>query len=209
MSTTATIKVSDACLAAYGRVLDEGKAFQAASLYLLKLEVGALRDGGTLKEAHDQFVGHLQPHYPSPTRYFTERSFIALVAAFELYLQDLITYIVLVNPKKVGSVDFKLSEILDASSQVELVRRSIDATLNKLMYKKPMEYLSEAASLLSIDEVPLKEKWPVFVEAKARRDLGVHNGWRCNASTLGRLLRLVLAQLFRKGNQHSRLTMRT
>lgn len=181
MSDTPATTVGKACLATYQRVLDECKAFNAARLYLLKLEVGSWQDGGTLKDAHDEFIEHLKPHYPTPSRYFTERSFISLVAAFELFLQDTISIIVLVNPKKVGQVEFRLSEILDAASQAELIRRGIDATLTKIMYKKPMEYLSEAASLLSIDEQPLRAKWPFFVEAKARRDLGVHNGWRCNS----------------------------
>ncbi len=173
--------VGNACIAAYKRMLAEASRFRAAQVYFLKLELGALRDGGLLKEAHDEFVDKLKPEYDKPSRYFLERSFILLVAAFELFLQDVLTAIITTNPKKVGQTEFKLSEILDSAGTDELVRRSIEATLNKLMYKKPLEYLTDITELLSIDPTPLREKWPLFAEAKARRDLGVHNGWKCNS----------------------------
>ena len=49
------------------------------------------------------------------------------------------------------------------------------------MYEKPLDYLNRIASLLSIDQKQLEHLWPIFIEAKARRDVGVHNGWICNA----------------------------
>jgi len=122
-----------------------------------------------------------------------------LVAAFEYFLQDVLTLIIKVNPKKVGQTEFKLSEILDSAGPDELVRRGIEATLNKLMYKKPLEYLSEIVSLLSISEAPLKAEWPVFVEAKARRDLGVHNGWKCNSTYLRKVTEAGLTPTFTEG----------
>lgn len=179
-ATGAEETIGDALLAAYKRLLDECRQFKAAQLYLLKLQVGAREDDGVLKAAHDEFIEHLKPQYATPYLYFVERSFLSLISAFELFLQDVMSIVILANPKKVGQVEFKLSDILDASGTNELVLRGIDATLNKLMYKKPKEYLTEVTSLLSIDPAPLEDKWPTFVEAKARRDLGVHNGWKCN-----------------------------
>ncbi len=55
------------------------------------------------------------------------------------------------------------------------------------MYKKPMDYLSDMCQLISISEDKLKSHWPIFVEAKARRDLGMHADWRCNDIYLGKL----------------------
>jgi hypothetical protein len=179
--TSDNLTVGKVCLASYKRLLSELIQFRAAEVFLLRLQVDSMNIDSHLKAAHDEFVHRLQPNYETPSDYFLQRAFISLVAAFELFLQEVITAVVLVNPKKVGQIEFKLSEILDAAGPEELVRRSIEATLNKLMYKKPTEYLTEAAMLLSIDETPLKGKWPIFVEAKARRDLGVHNGWKCNS----------------------------
>jgi hypothetical protein len=173
--------LGNTCMEAYRRLLYERVAFTAARLYLLQINHAALQGIAPIKEAYDEFVAKLKPHYESPYRYFIDRSFILLVASFELFLQDVVSAIVMANPKKIGQTEFKLTEILDAAGPDELVRRGIDAAFNKLMYKKPNEYLGEIASLLSIDEAPLRAQWPSFVEAKARRDLGVHNGWRCNA----------------------------
>ena len=49
------------------------------------------------------------------------------------------------------------------------------------MYEKPLDYLAKISSLLSINEKSLQPLWQTFIEAKARRDLGLHNGWECNA----------------------------
>jgi hypothetical protein len=163
-------------------------AFNAGREYLYKLEIIALRGEETVvKAAHSKFVLKLSPHYKSPYPYFIERSFISFVASFELLLADIVGTVLKEHPKKISQVDFKLADILDAAGTHELVSRAVDTTLNKLMYKKPIEYLDEITSLLSIDKSALQPQWPDFVEAKARRDLGVHNGWRCNATYIRKL----------------------
>jgi hypothetical protein len=48
------------------------------------------------------------------------------------------------------------------------------------MYKRPAEYLVELAEVLAVDAAPLQQHWPLYVEAKARRDVGAHNGWKIN-----------------------------
>jgi hypothetical protein len=193
-------ELGNACMDAYQRLLHETLAFTAARLYLLQINVAASQGVTPIKEAHDAFVAKLQPQYETPYRYFIERSFISLVASFELFLQDIVTTIVAAYPKKIGQIGFKLAEILDAADSDELVRRGIEDTFNKLMYKKPMEYLGEITSLLSIDEAPLLLRWPIFVEAKARRDLGVHNGWRCNAIYIRKLTEVGLTPTIAQGD---------
>ena len=69
------------------------------------------------------------------------------------------------------------------------------------MSKKPNDYLSDVASLLSIDEAPLKSDWLFFIEAKARRDLAVHNGCRCNSTYLRKLTEAGLSSAFVLGDQ--------
>ena len=106
-------------------------------MYLVKIEGMAIREVGEVRDAHDALVKALRPEYESPSSYFMGRSFILLVAAFEYFLQDLLTTIILIYPKKLGHVTFKLSEIVDATVPDELVWRAIEATLNKIMYEKP------------------------------------------------------------------------
>ena len=173
-------------------------------MYLYKLEIVALREEDTVvKAAHSEFVQQLSPHYKSPYPYFIERSFISLVASFELFLADVLGSVLKEYPKKISQVDFKLADILDATGTQELVSRAVDTTLNKLMYKKPMEYLDEITSLLSIDKSALQAQWPDFVEAKARRDLGVHNGWRCNATYIRKLREVEINSLHSDGESLS------
>ena len=194
-------QLATAFLSAYKRLLDECVRFKAAEVYFLKLQVAALKEEGSAKEAHDEFLKQLAPEYNLPRDYFFERSFVMLVASFEYFLQELVHVIVAIHPKKVGRVEFKLSEILDAGSTDELVRRGIEATLNSLMYKKPADYLTDVADLLSIDPFPLRENWTIFVEAKARRDLGVHNGWKCNDIYLRKVAEAGTTSNYAKGDR--------
>jgi hypothetical protein len=178
---TASSNLGNACFEALQRFRKECVTFQSAWLYLVVLETDAFQNTGKVNDVYERLVAKLRPDYTFPSEYFLERSFILLVAAFEQFLQEVTHNIVFANPKKVGQIEFKLSEILEAESNDELIRRSIETIMNRLMYKKPIEYLENIAELLSIDHKPLTANWAVFIEAKARRDLGVHNGWKCNS----------------------------
>ena len=83
--------------------------------------------------------------------------------------------------------------MLDCQDVSVLVKRAAEEFLNRLMYKKPHEYLQSVCELLSIERDPLQANWSVFVEAKARRDLGMHSAWKCNAIYLRKLSEAGLA----------------
>lgn len=152
-----------------------------ASIYLLQAHLEAKSGDSEMAEKHDSFQKLLTPDYANPHDYFVARLFISHISAFELLLQELAAFVIRKHPKKVGKTSFTLTDVLEASGSEGLVQRAIEEHLNKLMYKKPLEYLDDLADLLSIDPAPLKVNWKSFIEAKARRDLGVHNGWKCNA----------------------------
>ncbi len=162
----------------------EYKAFLATQSYLLEVNIAAIKRIHPIDEAHTVCAQHLKPNYESPYIYICTRLFISLIASFELLIQDYIVAVITAHPKKVGQIEFKLSEILDSSEKNELTQRAIQETLNKIMYEKPLDYLTKVSSLLSINEKSFHDLWQVFVEAKARRDLGLHNGWKCNATYL-------------------------
>lgn len=67
------------------------------------------------------------------------------------------------------------------------------------MYEKPLDYLTKVSSLLSIDEISLKPLWQTFIEAKARRDLGLHNGWKYNETYLRKISDAGLTAKFIQG----------
>lgn len=115
-----------------------------------------------------------------PMDYFEANLFYSQVSGLELFFQRVIRCVIAAYPHKIGSVQFKLAQVVEAPSIDVLVDQAAEEYLNKLMYKKPADYLSEVCSLLSIEEDSLKRMWPGFVEAKARRDVGIHNNWICN-----------------------------
>ena len=159
----------------------EYKVFLAIQRYLLKVNLAALKKIPPIDGAHTECAEHLSPSYESPYIYICTRLYISLIASFELLIQDFAVAVITAHPKKVGQIEFKLSEILDSSEKNELTQRAIQETLNKIMYEKPLDYLAKISSLLSINEKSLQPLWQTFIEAKARRDLGLHNGWECNA----------------------------
>lgn len=144
-------------------------------------------DKGVLEKAHLNLNESVKDVYKDPGGYFASRLFLAHIGAFELFLQELATAVILRHPKKVGSTQFKLTEILETGDPTALVRRAIEELLNKLMYKKPSEYREELSALLSLDSTLFDPEWTIFVEAKARRDLGIHADWKCNSTYLRKL----------------------
>lgn len=112
--------------------------------------------------------------------YYFSLLFIDLISSTEKYFQDIVKAVIVKNPEKTGKTNFKLSEILISNSKQELILRSAEQYITTLMYKRPNEYLSEFCSITSIDKNIILPYWSSYVEAKARRDLGVHNNWICN-----------------------------
>lgn len=132
--------------------------------------------------------------------YFRCSLFIQQISAIEIFLQEVLRAVLVEHPKKLSGFSFKLNEILDTRSNDELIARAADDLLNKLFYKRPSEYLDELVRLLSIDRSPIEPFWPSFAEAKARRDLGIHNGWLCNEVYLRKLAEVGLTTRHRKGD---------
>ena len=171
----------------FSKFHDEHISFTYASSYLLTAQREARTSTSSLGTEFREFEERVVPTYLDPHQYFMARLFVSHIASFELFLQELVACVVSKNPMKVGGIQFRLSDILETDDPEQLIQRAIDELLNKLMYKKPIEYLREFCELLSIDSSLLADAWPRFVEAKARRDLGVHNGWVCNPIYLRKL----------------------
>jgi hypothetical protein len=131
--------------------------------------------------------GHLARHNLTPENYFSGMLLIHAVSEVENYLVDVLKTIITQHPKKLGDVEFKLADIVD-KERGELVLMAADILLNRLMYLRPKEYLKEFCHLVSIDISLLEAHWPSFIEAKARRDLGIHNSWKRNSTYVRRLV---------------------
>jgi hypothetical protein len=105
---------------------------------------------------------------------------IATVSEVEAYFQDLVVAVLLKHPEKVGKSSFELKTLLDLSSIQDVKQLAAERFASEMLFKKPNDYKKDLISVLSVEEAAFKDTWPVFVEAKARRDIGVHNGWLVN-----------------------------
>ena len=105
---------------------------------------------------------------------------IATISEIESYFQDLIASVVVRYPSKIGkfTLDLNTLQTFDSiPSAVEYAGRIYAASL---MFEKPNTYKKKLLSILSAPDDLLQEHWPVFIESKARRDVGVHNNWFVN-----------------------------
>jgi len=105
---------------------------------------------------------------------------IMTVSEVEAYLQDLVVAVLLKHPEKIGKSSFELKSLLELSSIEDVKMLAAQKFASEMLFKKPNEYKKDLISILSLNEGMLSATWPAFVEAKARRDIGVHNGWMVN-----------------------------
>lgn len=185
----------------FSKFQSESTSLMRASVYLLKLQVAIMQDEGHhLSGEHRKLTERLGPAYEDPHQYFMSRLFVGHVAAFEIFLQDLLAVVISKHPMKLGATQFKLADILEAESTDALIRRAIAESANQLMYKKPMEYRDAVADILSIDVSRIDTPWKVLVEAKARRDIGVHADWVCNETYIRKLQEGGIDSTFKVGD---------
>jgi hypothetical protein len=102
---------------------------------------------------------------------------ISLISEAEAFFQDAMKIILQKHPKKISAIGIDLGKILDLNNIDKVKEFAAQIYITSIMYKRPNEYKKELLSLISADEKMLDNYWPAYVEAKARRDIGVHNSW--------------------------------
>ncbi len=171
----------------HGKFHDEYIAFSIACRFVREAVKAARLGHEPLAEELADFSEKVQPRYRSPEDYLIAQLFVGHISSFELFLQELNTVVVRKYPQKIGTYQLKLSDVLAVQDQEELVFRAAEDVIRKFSYKKPSEYLHDVCEILSVDPRIIQDDWKVFIEAKARRDLGVHAGWICNDTYLRKL----------------------
>lgn len=83
-------------------------------------------------------------------------------------------------PKKIAKTNIDLRKIIELGDIQSVILFAASKYVNEVMYKRPNEYKKDFLNLISADERLLDDLWPQYVEAKARRDIGVHNSWKVN-----------------------------
>lgn len=104
-------------------------------------------------------------------------SLISLISEAEAFFQDAMKIVLQKHPKKIASLDINLGKILDLNDVDKIKDFAAQVYITSIMYKRPNEYKKELLALISADEKMLDDYWPSYVEAKVRRDIGVHNSW--------------------------------
>lgn len=200
MDSQKAISILKGLRSAHEAVHRRHAAYMNAVALVMTLEIPDLRIVSRYAEAMDNLTESTRAIGLSPEQYLRGNMFFAQIAGTELFFQGVIRSVVSVHPKKVGGIQFKLSDIVDASSIDEVIDKAINQYLNGLMYKKPLEYLEDLASLLSIDKQMLLPFWPGFVESKARRDIGIHNDWICNDTYLRKVREVGIESEYKLGD---------
>lgn len=111
---------------------------------------------------------------------------ISIITEVELFFVDTLYSIIKAFPKKIKNMKFDFNDIVDKSN-AEIIQVATQRYINELMYKKPLEYLESFCKIVSIDSKNISGYWPNFIEAKARRDLGIHSNWTVNEIYLNKL----------------------
>jgi hypothetical protein len=182
-------------------------AFKQSTIFILRsaraaemnVEIESPAHGG-LRESYkllDRFASKMGM---TAVEYMESHLFFTQISGLELFFQSCISAVLRTYPQKIGVMQFTLSQIIETDSKDILISQATDVFLNKLMYKRPSEYLDEICKILSISSISLKPFWPAFVEAKARRDLGIHNDWKCNDTYLRKLSEVGLNSSFKLGD---------
>lgn len=158
-----------------------------ASTYLRSIEIFAAKGSSELHDDYERLLSRIKENYTDPRQFFMSRLFITYISAFEIFLQEIAAAVLIKYPGKLGSRKYELHDILESPDPQGLVNRAIEEQLNELMYKKPLDYVKEFGSLLSLNISDFTASWKIFIEAKARRDLGVHGDWICNKTYIRKL----------------------
>jgi hypothetical protein len=132
--------------------------------------------------------------------YFHGNLFYTQISGLENFFQTVLSVVVKTYPQKIGSTQFTLSQIAEVGSIDTLTELAAEAFLNRLMYKKPFDYMNELCETLSVNKAKILPLWPLFIEAKARRDIGIHNNWICNDTYLRKVREAGLVSHHRAGD---------
>ncbi|WP_157576129.1 hypothetical protein [Hydrogenophaga pseudoflava] len=144
-------------------------------------------DKNTIQASYLRLNKLLSQHNTNANEYFRSVLFIDLISSTEAFFAEIIKAVVAVYPQKIGKTQFELKDIVETTSLNDLIQRAADEYVYKLMYEKPEDYLEKICTTLSIDKNLIQTNWSTYIEAKARRDLGVHNNWKCNKTYLRKL----------------------
>lgn len=145
--------------------------------------------------------------HPVATRmvnYLKSQLFIALMAELEDYLNKLLRLILSAYPEKLQSEHFDVRNALAQENAQEVLEEKINDKIRKKQYDRSKQFFNFVKLVLDADKtidklldergikdtskrrvesekLSLERLLSPYIEMKARRDLGIHNGWIRNS----------------------------
>lgn len=111
--------------------------------------------------------------------------FVAAVTETEAALGAVARAVLWAFPPKIAKKQIAGDDVL-ALSPRERIARLVEEDLRSAFYGKPDDYWKRVAGLISLPETRLASERDAFIEAKATRDLGMHNEWSINSVYLSK-----------------------
>lgn len=107
--------------------------------------------------------------------------FISLVAELEDLLAELARMVLLAFPLKAKkkSIPATAASLLEANLYGDVLNKIIASELHDLFYEGPAKIRQRIEEIISAHDI-LSPVWPKYMEMRARRDIGLHAGWKSN-----------------------------
>lgn len=121
------------------------------------------------------------PHSKKVANYIRSQLFISLMSELEDFLSQTATLILLAYPCQIDK-KYGVDEVVKLDNIEGLISDAVEAEVLKIFAaKKPLQYIKDIERIFKVNQTMadgLKSVWFEYIEMKARRDVGVHNGWR-------------------------------
>lgn len=106
---------------------------------------------------------------------------VVIISRIEAFIVECVEVVILQYPEKLKALaqnSISTDVILSTNTREELISLIVQQSAESLMYMKPKDYIEKLEKVLSIqiDETAIRQ----FIEAKATRDLIVHNAGEIN-----------------------------
>jgi hypothetical protein len=113
---------------------------------------------------------------------------LSMVATFDAYFAEIITYFIGLHPEKYGNKQVSLKDILKKTSLREIVDQVIDNEIIDVMRGNHTDQVRFVEEYLNIKIIEHYERWPNFVEIFERRNLVAHGNLIVNQLYIDRCL---------------------
>ncbi len=115
----------------------------------------------------------------------TEATFQQFIATFEHFLLELLRLWLTAYPGSLGTKTVEFKTILEAADKDAITAQVVDHELYQLLYKRPAEWFAYLSGRMKLPG-PTKVDIDQFAEAKATRDVLVHNRGVANKTYLSK-----------------------